>query len=134
MARSQKEIDKIFEKAKEVIAKHKLIFIEEIVSYLPISKPTFYEYFPINSNEINELKTLLEDNSVSIKSGLRNKWYESENPTLQIALYRLTSRDDEHKKLNQSYIDHTSKNEKIDTKFEIEIITNQNEVSPEETN
>ena len=77
---------------------------------------------------------MIEDNTVSIKSGLRTKWYESENPTLQIALYRLTSRDDEHKKLNQSYIDHTSKNEKIDTKFEIEIITNQNEVSPEEAN
>ena len=71
---------------------------------------------------------------MSIKSGLRNKWYESENPTLQIALYRLTSRDDEHKKLNQQYIDHTSKNEKMDTKFEIEILTNPNEVSPEETN
>jgi len=134
MARSQKEINKIFEKAKEVIAKHNLIFIEEIVSYLPISKPTFYKYFPIDSDEINELKSLLEDNAVSTKAGLRTKWYESENPTLQIALYRLTSRDDEHKKLNQSYIDHTSKNEKIDNRFEIEIISNQNEVSPEETN
>jgi hypothetical protein len=134
MARSQKEIDKIFEKAKEVIAKHNLIFIEEIVSFLPISKPTFYEYFPIDSNEINELKSLLEDNAVSTKAKLRTKWYESDNPTLQIALYRLTSRDDEHKKLNQSYIDHTSKNEKIDNRFEIEIISNQNEVSPEETN
>jgi hypothetical protein len=127
MARSQKEINKIFEKAKQVIAKHNLIFIEEIVSYLPISKATFYDYYPLESDELNELKTLLEDNSVSIKSGLRNKWYESENPTLQIALYRLTSRDDEHKKLNQSYIDHTSKNEKIDNKYEIEIITKKDE-------
>jgi hypothetical protein len=127
MARSQKEIQKIFEKAKQVIEKHDLVFIEEIVSYLPISKPTFYEYFPIDSNEINELKTLLEEKAVEIKSGLRKKWRESENPTLQIALYRLTSRDDEHKKLNQSYIDHTSKNEKIDSKYEIEIITKKDE-------
>jgi hypothetical protein len=101
------------------------------VSYLPISKPTFYEYFPIGSNEINELKTLLEDNSVSIKSRLRNKWYESDNPTLQIALYRLTSRDDEHRKLNQTYTDITSKNEKIDNKFEIEILTNKDEAQQE---
>ena len=131
MARSQKEIDKIFEKAKEVIAKHNLIFIEEIVSYLPISKATFYDYYPLESDELNELKTLLEDKAVEIKSGLRKKWRESENPTLQIALYRLTSRDDEHKKLNQSYIDHTSKNEKIDTKFEIEILTNKDEAQQE---
>jgi hypothetical protein len=74
---------------------------------------------------------LLEDNSVSIKSGLRNKWYESDNPTLQIALYRLTSREDEHKKLNQTYTDITSKNEKIDNKFEIEILTNKDEAQQE---
>ena len=126
--------EKLFEQAKKAVVENKLIFIEEIVSFLPCCKTTFYDYFPDGSDELNELKTLIEDNTVSIKSGLRTKWYESENPTLQIALYRLTSRDDEHKKLNQSYIDHTSKNEKINTKFEIEIISNQNEVSPEEAN
>lgn len=124
--------EKLFEQAKEAARKNNLIFIEEIVSFLPCSKPTFYEYFPPDSNELNELKAIIEDNTVNIKSGLRNKWYESDNPTLQIALYRLTSRDDEHRKLNQTYTDITSKNEKIDNKFEIEIITNQNE--PQEEN
>jgi hypothetical protein len=133
MARSQKEIKKIFEKAKQVIAKHDLVFIEEIVSYLPISKATFYEYYRPESDELNELKTLLEEKAVEIKSGLRKKWRESENPTLQIALYRLTSRDDEHKKLNQSYIDHTSKNKKIDSKYEIEIITKKDERESQKT-
>jgi hypothetical protein len=124
--------EKLFQQAKEAVLKNNLIFIEEIVSFLPCSKPTFYEYFPLDSNELNELKAIIEDNTINIKSGLRNKWYESDNPTLQIALYRLTSRDDEHKKLNQTYTDITSKNEKIDNKFEIEIITNQDE--PQEEN
>jgi hypothetical protein len=123
--------EKLFQQAKEAVLKNNLIFIEEIVSFLPCSKQTFYEYFPSGSDELDEIKAIIEDNSVTIKSGLRNKWYESENPTLQIALYRLTSRDDEHKKLNQSYIDHTSKNEKIDTKFEIEILTNKDEAQQE---
>jgi hypothetical protein len=123
--------EKLFQQAKEAVLKNNLIFIEEIVSFLPCSKPTFYEYFPLDSNELNELKAIIEDNTINIKSGLRNKWYESDNPTLQIALYRLTSRDDEHKKLNQSYIDHTSKNEKIDNKFEIEILTNKDEAQQE---
>jgi hypothetical protein len=124
--------EKLFQQAKEAVLKNNLIFIEEIVSFLPCSKPTFYEYFPLDSNELNELKAIIEDNTINIKSGLRNKWYESDNPTLQIALYRLTSRDDEHRKLNQTYTDITSKNEKIDNKFEIEIIKNQNE--PQEEN
>jgi hypothetical protein len=123
--------EKLFQQAKEAVLKNNLIFIEEIVSFLPCSKPTFYEYFPLDSNELNELKAIIEDNTINIKSGLRNKWYESDNPTLQIALYRLTSRDDEHKKLNQTYIDHTSKNEKIDNKFEIEILTNKDEAQQE---
>jgi hypothetical protein len=123
--------EKLFQQAKEAVLKNNLIFIEEIVSFLPCSKQTFYEYFPLGSDELDEIKAIIEDNSVTIKSGLRNKWYESDNPTLQIALYRLTSRDDEHKKLNQSYIDHTSKNEKIDNKFEIEILTNKDEAQQE---
>jgi hypothetical protein len=123
--------EKLFQQAKEAVLKNNLIFIEEIVSFLPCSKPTFYEYFPPDSNELNELKAIIEDNTINIKSGLRNKWYESDNPTLQIALYRLTSRDDEHRKLNQTYTDITSKNEKIDNKFEIEILTNKDEAQQE---
>jgi hypothetical protein len=123
--------EKLFQQAKEAVLKNNLIFIEEIVSFLPCSKQTFYEYFPLGSDELDEIKAIIEDNSVNIKSGLRNKWYESDNPTLQIALYRLTSREDEHKKLNQTYTDITSKNEKIDNKFEIEILTNKNEAQQE---
>ena len=35
-----------------------------------------------------------------------NKWIESDNPTLQVAAMRLLSDTDEHRRLNQSYIDH----------------------------
>lgn len=103
----------IFEKAKEAVNKYKLIFIEEIISYLPISKPTFYEYFPLDSNEINELKRLITDNKVNIKADLRKKWYDSDNATLQMALYKLSSSPEEHKLLSQNYTDHTTDGEKL---------------------
>ena len=35
---------KIFEQAKEAITKHKLIFVDDIVSFLPCRKSTFYEH------------------------------------------------------------------------------------------
>ena len=53
---------KIFEQAKEVIVKHKLFFVDDIFAFLQCSKLTFYKHFPIDSNEINELKDLLETN------------------------------------------------------------------------
>jgi hypothetical protein len=104
---------KIFEQAKEVITKHKLFFIEDIVGFLPISKPTFYEFFKIDSNEFNELKEMLETNRIEIKSSMRSKWYKSENATLQMALMKLICSDDERKKLSMNHTDITTNGEKI---------------------
>lgn len=114
---------KIFEKAKEVIVKNKLIFIEDIVAFLPISKPTFYQYFPVNSSEFNELKELLEVNSTTIKVSLRSKWYNSNAPALQMALYKLTATPEEHKKLSMQYIE--SENNNTNKNFDISKIYDQ---------
>lgn len=96
---------KIFEQAKEVITKNKLFFIEDIVAFLPISKPTFYEYFKVDSDEFNILKALLETNRIEIKSSMRSKWYKSENATLQMALMKLICTDDERKRLSMTHIE-----------------------------
>ena len=100
---------KIFEQAKEVTEKHKLFFIEDIVSFLPISKPTFYDFFKPDSNEFNDIKDLLEKNRVEVKSAMRSKWFKSENPTLQVSLMKLICTDEERKKLSMNHIDVTSK-------------------------
>ena len=98
---------KIFEQAKEVIEKHKLFFVEDIVSFLPISKPTFYDFFKPDSNEFNDIKDLLEKNRVEVKSAMRSKWFKSENPTLQVSLMKLICTDDERKKLSMQYNEHS---------------------------
>lgn len=104
---------KIFEQAKELVTKHNLYFIEDIVALLPISKPTFYDYFPIDSNEVNELKALLEENRVNTKVAMRKKWNDSDNATLQMALMKLICNDNERKKLAINYNDHTTDGDKI---------------------
>jgi len=97
--------NKIFEQAKEVIVKHKLFFIEDIVAFLPISKKTFYEYYPLDSNESNELKELLEVNRVTLKVSMRSKWYTSNAPALQMALMKLIASPEELKKLSMQFIE-----------------------------
>lgn len=109
---------KIFEQAKEMIVKHKLFFIEDIVAFLPISKPTFYDYFKPDSNEINELKELLETNRVSLKVSMRSKWYTSNAPALQMALMKLIATPEELKKLSMQFVE--SEN---NTKLNIETVT-----------
>jgi hypothetical protein len=113
--------NKIFEQAKEVIVKHKLFFIEDIVAFLPISKPTFYEYFDINSNEFNELKELLETNRVSLKVSMRSKWYTSNAPALQMALMKLIATPEELKKLSMQFIE-SENNTKINNNIKVEIV------------
>ncbi len=107
---------KIFEQAKEAIVKHKLFFVEDIVAFLPIAKKTFYEYYPIDSNECNELKGLLEINRTTLKVSMRSKWYTSNAPALQMALMKLIATPEELKKLSMTFVEseNTNKNENFD--------------------
>ena len=107
---------KIFEQAKEAITKHNLFFVEDVVAFIPCSKPTFYEFFPVDSNELNTLKDLLNENKVKTKSAIRSKLFKSQKAAELLALYRLICTPEEHQKLNQQYIDHTSKGESINRK------------------
>jgi hypothetical protein len=120
--------EKLFEQAKEAILLNELVFIEEIVHFLPCSKPTFYEHFPIESNEFNVLKDLLEKNKTNLKRDLRFKWRLSDAPALQLSLYKLIANPDEIRSLSMQSIDHTTKGESIN------IISLGNGIKPETDN
>jgi hypothetical protein len=112
---------KIFEQAKEVTVKNKLFFIEDIVAFLPCSKNYFYDHFPPDSNEYDELKGLLETNRTELKVSMRSKWYKSNAPALQMALMKLIATPEELKKLSMQYNDHTSGGDKIQTIQSIQV-------------
>lgn len=94
---------KIFNQAKEVTVKNKLFFIEDIVSFLPCDKTTFYRFFPVDCNEYNDLKELLEQNRTELKVSMRSKWYKSNAPALQMALMKLIATPDELRKLSMHH-------------------------------
>lgn len=96
---------RIFEQAKDVIAKHKLFFIDDIVAFLPISRSTFYEW---QFDKSDELKELLNANRTELKVSMRSKWYKSNAPALQMALMKLIATPEELKKLSMNYTDVTS--------------------------
>jgi hypothetical protein len=94
---------KIFEQAKEATVKHKLFFIEDIVAFLPCSKNYFYDHFPLDSNEYDELKGLLETNRTTLKVSMRSKWYTSNAPALQMALMKLIANPEELRRLSMNH-------------------------------
>jgi hypothetical protein len=115
--------NKIFEQAKEVIVKHKLFFVEDIVAFLPISKTTFYEYFTPDSNEMNELKGLLETNRVTLKVSMRSKWYTSNAPALQMALMKLIATPEELRKLSMNHQVTEETEKPIFKQIDLDVIT-----------
>lgn len=106
---------KIYEQAKFAIEDNNLFFIEDIVAWLPCDKTTFYRFFPTGSNEYNNLKNLLEQNKTKTKSAIRSKLFKSDKSAELLALYRLICTPEEHKLLNQSYIDHQNNGGKFET-------------------
>lgn len=104
---------KIFEQAKEAVIKNKLIFIDEVPDFLSCSRSTFYSFYPDGSDELDTLKSLILINKTQIKASMRSKWYKSNAPALQMALYKLIASPDEHKALQMNYTDHTTKGERI---------------------
>ena len=110
MAYDQK---KIFDKAKEQIKKHNLFFIEDIVAFLPCSKTTFYDFFPLESDEMNTLKEMLEDNKIITKSSIRAKLHAGDRAAELLALYKLICTDAERDALSMQKVDHTTQGEKI---------------------
>jgi len=92
-------------KAIETIKKNRLIFVEDVCAMLGIAKSTFYVHFPVGKDDSNELMNLIYENRQVLKNSMRKKWFESDNATLQMALYKLCSTPEEHKKLQQNYVD-----------------------------
>lgn len=90
---------KIYNQALDLIEKKKLFFIEDVVTLLPISKKSFYEWYPIDSDECNTIKELLDKNKIEVKNGLRNKWYNGNNPLTQMALYKLIGTEEEYHRI-----------------------------------
>lgn len=91
----------LIKKAIEAIKEYKLVFVEEIVSFLPCTKSTFYNY---DLHELDAIKDILQDNRTMMKAGLRKKWYESDNATVQIALYKLIGTDEESDRINSQKV------------------------------
>lgn len=107
----------IYNQAVEAIQEHNLYFIEDIVAFIPCDKTTFYRLFPVDCNEYNTLKGLLETNKINKKVQLRQKLEEERGGGL-IALYKLIGTDEERKKLSQSYLDLSGQ---VETKSEVKL-------------
>lgn len=103
---------KIYEQALKDAETYHFFFIDDLVAWLGISRTTFYTFFPADSDKLNKIKEQLEKNKLTTKHQIRQRWSESDNPSEQIALYKLIATPEERKKLSSNYIELTGENGK----------------------
>lgn len=104
----QYKTDELIELTLKAVKKHKLVFITDVVIYLPVSRTTFYNH---NLDKVDSIKEAILDNQVSMKMKLRSKWMESQAPVLQLALMKLISSDDERRALSTSFMETKQKHQ-----------------------
>jgi hypothetical protein len=90
---------KIEDEAVKVIKKENLTFFTDLQIYLEPSLSTLYEWELEKSEEI---KKALAVNRLSVKKKMRINWQDSDNPTLQVAAYKLLADDEELVKLTSN--------------------------------
>jgi hypothetical protein len=95
------------------ISKNKIMSWSHIIwGSLSFSKRTAYNF------ELHNLQTIKDAFEINRSAGMNyllQKWIVSDNATLQIAAMRIIADTETHQKLNQSYVDHTSKGDKLGT-------------------
>ena len=105
----------LFNKAIEQIKKNRLIFIEDIIAFLPCRKSTFYEHFPNDSDYYKKMFEELERNRTELKVSMRSKWYKSNAPALQMALMKIIASPEELRRLSMQHNDITTNGKDINS-------------------
>jgi hypothetical protein len=91
-------------------------------AYTSFSQPTAYIY---ELEKLEAIKSAIAKNRASHKAYMLKKWIDSDNATLNLAAFRLLAEPEEHRMLNQSYIDHTTKGDKIGDKIDLSKYTDE---------
>lgn len=96
---SKTRYNKIVKDCLELINSYKLLFISDLIVLLPFSKTTFYSYGLDKSDEIRDA---IENNKSVTKQELRDKWFNSSTPALQIALYKMLATPEERRSMSNT--------------------------------
>lgn len=85
----------------EAIQENNIFTITDVFAfYGHIKKSRFYQ---LNLDKSDAIQKALEQNKIRTKQTLKRKWLNSDNPTLQIAVFKLICTDEERKLLQTNY-------------------------------
>jgi hypothetical protein len=95
--------DDLFNTAVETVTKNKPHSLNMLIALMGISRETFYTYFPTGSDRHKRIQQEINTAKGKIKAVMFKKWFDSENPTLQIAYMKLLADEDELRALTNQH-------------------------------
>ena len=92
----------IINQCLEVIPREECTTVDEIISHLPISRSTFYEW---ELDKSDAIKGSIEQIKINLKVKLKKNWRKDDAPpVLQIAAFKLMANDSELEKITVSKV------------------------------
>jgi hypothetical protein len=85
--------------ALKLIEEKALVFLEDVVAFMPICKKTFYNY---GLHDLHEIREAIDNNKVCTKHNMRQDWLQSDSAPLQLGLYKLLGTREERLALSNS--------------------------------
>jgi len=99
------------EEMLKFIKTHKIMQWSHMIwKSLSFSRATAYNY---QLDKLDTIKDAFEVNRNDAANYLLQKWIKSDNATLNIAAMRIVADDESRRKLNQSYVDHTTNGKNV---------------------
>lgn len=87
---------KVYKICLETLEKEDVTTIEDLVTFLPIGRDTFYTYFPTDSEEFDIIKRAINKRKVKTKQLLRKVWRsQNSSPAERIFYYKLLANKEE---------------------------------------
>lgn len=91
----------IYAEAMRIIEEKVVFFEDDLIAWLPCSKSTYYEHIKRGSDEADSIKSAILLNRVRAKSVVRrNLFQNADNPTAQIAFYKMICTPEEREALS----------------------------------
>jgi hypothetical protein len=84
----------------EVVKSEKITFFTDLEAFIEPSIAVLYQW---EFEKLETIKREIAKNRIESKKKMRRNWEASENPTLQIAAYKLIAEDDELQKLSNKH-------------------------------
>lgn len=95
--KKQQELKRLIDECLKIIEKEEILFVTDLIGFLPISKATFYNY---GLDKIDAIREAIEKQRIQKKQMTRKALVKTNTPVGLITFYRMIATPEERAAIN----------------------------------